>query len=86
MKRAMLIVGLLLILIPVDAVAQQAPSSDQAPAADETVFDFEVMNLDGQRLRPMGTNVQGGGNDRILDLLRVRQDFVDVLMRSVEVI
>ena len=85
MKRSMTVVLVVaLFFIPVDAMATTLEAPQGQSGADETVFDFDSLDVTGARQGPLGTRVGGGHGDNIRDLITLRQDFVDVLMRSVD--
>ncbi len=94
MKRFISIVAFLVLAVPQLAAAQDAlPSAGEAmggaTAGDvtykkETVYDFEGDDVEGALVKPDEANISGEQHSKTSSLIRIRQDFIPEMLKSVE--
>ena len=60
------------------------PATATADEPEETVYDFEAENLEGNLLRPDGEQISGDDRGRTSSLINIREDFIPEMLESVE--
>lgn len=98
MKRALMVLAASVILLGLGAVAQAQDALPEAGDTTgninsdeenviykkETSYDFEDDNIDGALVKPDGALVGGELHGKTSSLIKIRQDFVPEMLKSVE--
>lgn len=71
---------ILLLVAGFMAVPAVAFAGDQ----EETVYDFEGEDLEGELIRPHGEQITGDDRGRTSSLINIREDFIPEMLESVE--
>ena len=61
-----------------------ATGDDNVVYKKETVYDFEDDNIDGALVKPDGALVGGELHGKTSSLIKIRQDFIPEMLKSVE--
>ncbi len=77
-KLAMSAMGLMILAMAF------APATAAADEPEETVYDFEAEDLEGNLLRPDGEQIRGSDDGRTSSLINIREDFIPEMLESVE--
>jgi len=59
-------------------------TTETSASAPETTYDFETDHVEGNIIRPLGESVGGEWHPNTSSLIRVRANFVDEMLKSVE--
>ncbi len=51
---------------------------------DETVYDFDGDDVEGNLVKPDGTNITGDQRGKTSSLINIRSDFIPEMLKSVE--
>jgi len=98
MKKALMVLAASSILLGLGAVAQAQDALPEAGDTTgninsddenviykkETSYDFEDDNIDGALVKPDGALVGGELHGKTSSLIKIRQDFVPEMLKSVE--
>ena len=94
MKQLIVVVAFVAIALPQMAFAQDAlPTAGEAmggtTAGDvtykkETVYDFEGDDVEGALVKPDEANITGEQHSKTSSLIKIRQDFIPEMLKSVE--
>lgn len=95
MKQFIAIAAFVLFAIPQMAFAQDAlPTAGEAMGGGagpgevqykkETVYDFEGDDVEGALVKPDEANITGEQHSKTSSLIRIRQDFIPEMLKSVE--
>ncbi|MBA2661694.1 MAG: hypothetical protein H0U74_05325 [Bradymonadaceae bacterium] len=80
-------------VIPVSAAAQGMPTAgaargdqgdDNVQYKKETVYDFDGDDVEGNLVKPDGTNITGDQRGKTSSLINIRSDFIPEMLKSVE--
>lgn len=94
MKRFVTVIAFLGLAIPAMSFAQDdLPSAGEAMGGTgggdvvykkETVYDFEGDDVEGALVKPDEANITGEQHSKTSSLIRIRQDFIPEMLKSVE--
>lgn len=94
MKKFFAIVAFVGLALPAAAFAQDdLPSAGEAMGGTdggnvvykkETVYDFEGDDVEGALVKPDEANITGETHSKTSSLIRIRQDFIPEMLKSVE--
>jgi hypothetical protein len=77
-------VGALAMFVAAPAAAQEAPAPAPAGGGDATTYDFEDDLVQGDLVRPDGENLMVRRRGARESLIRIREHFINELLKSVE--
>ncbi len=72
----------LIALMAVPALAQPKDKGDKG--AKVKVYDFSGDTIEGDLIKPEGTNIDVGGFAKHSSLIHIRQDFIAEILKSAE--
>jgi hypothetical protein len=92
LKKIALAAGVIALLIPTLAAAQDMPQPEVGRAQQggdveyqkETVYDFEGDDVTGNLIKPDGENITGQTHGKTSSLIKIRSDFIPEMLESVE--
>jgi hypothetical protein len=94
MKKFLGIVAFAVLTVPAVAFAQDAlPTAGEAMGntgggdvqyKKETVYDFEGDDVEGNLVKPDEANITGETHGKTSSLIKIRQDFIPEMLKSVE--
>jgi hypothetical protein len=95
MKQFIAVVVFVFVALPQMAFAQDAlPTAGEAMGGGgsggdvtykkETVYDFEGDDVEGALVKPDEANITGEQHSKTSSLIRIRQDFIPEMLKSVE--
>lgn len=94
MKRALGFTIVMMMLLPAAAFAQDAlPTAGAAMGGggggdvvykEKTVYDFEGDDVEGALVKPDEANISGEHHGKTSSLIKIRQDFIPEMLKSVE--
>lgn len=94
MKKLMGITAFVVLIVPSMAFAQDAlPTAGEAMGGTgggdvqykkETVYDFEGDDVEGNLVKPDEANITGETHGKTSSLIKIRQDFIPEMLKSVE--
>jgi hypothetical protein len=72
-------------ILALAAVPALAQPKDKEPKAKVKVYDFSGDTIEGDLIKPEGTNIDVGGFAKhSSSLIRIRQDFIAEILKSAE--
>ena len=71
-------------ILALAAVPALAQPKDKEPKAKVKVYDFSGDTIEGDLIKPEGTNIDVGGFAKHSGLIRIRQDFIAEILKSAE--
>ncbi|MBL8626381.1 MAG: hypothetical protein JNK64_34010 [Myxococcales bacterium] len=71
-------------ILALAAVPALAQPKDKEPKAKVKVYDFSGDTIEGDLIKPEGTNIDVGGFAKHSSLIRIRQDFIAEILKSAE--
>lgn len=91
-KKLALMVMAGAMLAPVTLAAQSLPTAGAAHGdtggdvvyQKETVYDFDGDDVEGNLVKPDGTNITGEQRGKTSSLINIRGDFIPEMLKSVE--
>ena len=94
MKKLIITAAFLAVGLPMTAAAQDPlPTAGEAMGGTdagnvtykkETVYDFEGDDVEGALVKPDEANITGEQHSKTSSLIRIRQDFIPEMLKSVE--
>lgn len=94
MKHVIVVVAFVGLALPASLFAQDSlPTAGEAMGGagpgdvqykKETVYDFEDDNIEGALVKPDEANITGRQHSKTSSLIRIRQDFIPEMLKSVE--
>ena len=94
MKKFIAVTTLVIMTIPFVATAQDAlPTAGEAMGGatggdvvykKETVYDFDGDDVEGSLVKPDEANITGEQHSKTSSLIKIRQDFIPEMLKSVE--
>ena len=94
MKQFIAVVSFVVLAVPAAVAAQDAlPTAGEAmggtTAGDvvykkETVYDFDGDDVEGALVKPDEANITGEQHSKTSSLIKIRQDFIPEMLKSVE--
>lgn len=94
MKQVITVVAFVIMAVPSFAAAQDAlPTAGEAMGGTqggdvvykkETVYDFEGDDVEGALVKPDEANITGEQHSKTSSLIKIRQDFIPEMLKSVE--
>jgi hypothetical protein len=79
-----LVIAGTLVVIAAPAAAQEAEAAPPAGGGDATTYDFEDDLVQGDLVRPDGENLMVRRRGARESLIRIREHFINELLKSVE--
>ncbi len=92
-KRILQLIIVGAFIVPVTAAAQSLPTAgaarggqgdDNVVYKQETVYDFDGDDVEGNLVKPDGTNITGDQRGKTSSLINIRSDFIPEMLKSVE--
>ena len=71
-------------ILALAAVPALAQPKDKEPKAKVKVYDFSGDTIEGDLIKPEGTNIDVGGFAKHSSPIRIRQDFIAEILKSAE--
>lgn len=71
-------------ILALAAVPALAQPKDKEPKAKVKVYDFSGDTIEGDLIKPEGTNIDVGGFAKHSSLIHIRQDFIAEILKSAE--
>lgn len=94
MKKFIAVTTLVIMAVPFVATAQDAlPTAGEAMGGTtggdvvykkETVYDFDGDDVEGALVKPDEANITGEQHSKTSSLIKIRQDFIPEMLKSVE--
>jgi hypothetical protein len=93
MKKFIAIVAFVFVALPQVVSAQDLPTAGEAMGGTgggdvtykkETIYDFEGDDVEGALVKPDEANITGEQHSKTSSLIRIRQDFIPEMLKSVE--
>jgi hypothetical protein len=81
MRNIVIAIASILLL---SGVAAAQPAGDKAPAGKVKVYDFSGDTIEGDLVKPEGSNVDARDFAKHSSLIRIRQHFIPEIIKSAE--
>jgi hypothetical protein len=91
-KKVLMAISAALVMGPAFVFAQSLPTAGAARGGQddgviykqETTYDFDGDDVEGNLVRPDGENITGDQRGKTSSLINIRSDFIPEMLKSVE--